>query len=248
MKSLFKLALVAVTIACSASEVVTFATVIPDTDAVPEAKKSIKPERPAFTLSAAEMAKSIAELRAKRLTLPLRGINIENVKGGFYGVRGTRMHEAVDFMAPHGTPIYAVEDGTIPRFFESAAGGKTIYQVDVTGNYVYYYAHLQEYAANINPGDKVKRGTLIGFVGSTGNASPTAPHLHFSIGKMSPEKQVWTTASIDPYEVFARGAAVEPTGVDSVAPRVQIELPKGEPVAPAKKPVRLPFGRSAIWI
>ena len=97
----------------------------------------------------------------------------------------------------------AVEDGHIQKLFTSKAGGLTIYQFDPTGTFTYYYAHLDRYADGLGEGQLVKRGDVIGYVGSTGNASPDAPHLHFAIFRLGPEKQWWKGEPINPYLVFA---------------------------------------------
>jgi murein DD-endopeptidase MepM/ murein hydrolase activator NlpD len=105
-------------------------------------------------------------------------------------------------MAPRRTPVRAVEDGTIAKLFTSKAGGLTIYQFEPSGTFCYYYAHLDAYADGLAEGQTVHRGALIGYVGSTGNASPDAPHLHFSIFRLTPERQWWKGEPIDPYPVL----------------------------------------------
>jgi murein DD-endopeptidase MepM/ murein hydrolase activator NlpD len=139
------------------------------------------------------------DLIAKRLIIPIPGIKPEDLTPQFYDKRGERGHEALDIMAPRGMPVVAVEDGTIARLFTSAGGGLTIYQFDPTETYVYYYAHLDQYAEGLAEGDVVMRGQLIGYVGSTGNAHPSAPHLHFGISHLGPEKQWWKGEPLDPY-------------------------------------------------
>ncbi|MCZ8256840.1 MAG: M23 family metallopeptidase, partial [Polaromonas sp.] len=111
-------------------------------------------------------------------------------------------HEAVDIMAPRGTPVLAVEDGKLVKLFLSKPGGITIYQFDPDNQYAYYYAHLDRYADGITEGASLRKGQVIGFVGSTGNASPDAPHLHFAIFKLGPERQWWRGAPLNPYLVW----------------------------------------------
>jgi murein DD-endopeptidase MepM/ murein hydrolase activator NlpD len=106
-------------------------------------------------------------------------------------------------MAPRGTPVRAVEDGTIAKLFESrGGGGLTIYQFDPSETFCYYYAHLDGYALGIREGQTVRRGQVIGYVGSTGNASPDAPHLHFTIFQLTPERKWWKGEPLNPYPVF----------------------------------------------
>lgn len=139
------------------------------------------------------------------LLLPVQGIDIADVHDTFDDARGSeRQHEALDVMAPAGTPVLAVADGTIEKLFTSDRGGLTIYQFEPTGQYVYYYAHLQAYAPGIVEGQPVRRGDVLGTVGSTGNADPAAPHLHFAIFRLTPEKQWWTGEPVNPYPLIER--------------------------------------------
>lgn len=103
-----------------------------------------------------------------------------------------RRHEGIDLFAPPGAPIYAVCSGQIAKLGYNTLGGKRIGIRSETGFY-YYYAHLQDYKENLNQGDKVKKGDLIGYVGHTGNAQNTDDHLHFGI--MTPQG-TW----INPYK------------------------------------------------
>jgi murein DD-endopeptidase MepM/ murein hydrolase activator NlpD len=112
---------------------------------------------------------------------------------------GQRGHEAIDILAPRGTPVMAVDDGRIVKLFLSKPGGITVYQFDPTGQFAYYYAHLDRYADGLAEGQTVRRGSVIGYVGSTGNASPEAPHLHFAIFRLGPKKQWWKGEPINPF-------------------------------------------------
>ena len=148
-------------------------------------------------------ANIVEELRRRNLTLPVQGIKKDDLRDTFNELRGgTRRHEAIDILAPRRTPVFAVEDGEIARLFFSEAGGITIYQFDPGEDYVYYYAHLERYADGLKEGDDVKRGEIIGYVGTTGNAPRDTPHLHFAIFKMTDEKRWWQGSAIDPYSVL----------------------------------------------
>lgn len=187
-----------------------------DTAPVPvqrHANAPLAPERPVKTASkvpplapdimtSAETQSHIAELRRKKLRLPLDGADIEKVKGNFYLGRTGHMHEAIDVVAPRNTPIHAVDDGTVERLFDSKNGGLTIYQKDKSGKFVYYYAHLERYEEGIKPGDSVRAGQVIGYVGTSGNAPPNTPHLHFAISTLGPQDSVFRGTPLDPYEVF----------------------------------------------
>ena len=146
-----------------------------------------------------------AQLLAQRsLQLPVVGVPASALSDHYELARGQRTHEAIDIMAPRGTPVVAVDDGRIAKLFTSKAGGLTVYQFDPQGQLTYYYAHLDRYAEGIREGMKVRRGQTIGYVGSTGNASPDAPHLHFAIFELGPEKQYWKGTPINPYPLLLR--------------------------------------------
>ena len=137
------------------------------------------------------------------LAMPVDGIERSALHDSFSEARGAgRAHEALDIMAPRGTAIRAVEGGTIVKLFASKAGGLTIYQFDPSSTFSYYYAHLDRYAAGLHEGQPVKRGDLVGYVGSTGNASPDAPHLHFAVFKLGRERQWWNGEPVNPYPLL----------------------------------------------
>lgn len=145
----------------------------------------------------------VEDLRARDLTLPVQGIKREQLQDTFNDTRGSsRKHEALDILAPRNTPVFAVEDGKVAKLFVSDAGGITLYQFDPTMNYAYYYAHLDHYADGLKEGDQLKRGQVIGYVGTTGNAPRDTPHLHFAIFKLTSDHHWWQGTPIDPYSVL----------------------------------------------
>jgi murein DD-endopeptidase MepM/ murein hydrolase activator NlpD len=144
----------------------------------------------------------VAELRRRRLRLPIDGAAVDLMKGDFIEPRGPRRHEAVDILAPRHTPIRAVDGGSIARLFYSKAGGTTIYHVDSSGRFVYYYAHLEKYARGLHEGQQVVRGQVLGYVGTSGNAPADTPHLHFTVLELAAGKRWWEGRPIDPYLVF----------------------------------------------
>jgi murein DD-endopeptidase MepM/ murein hydrolase activator NlpD len=147
----------------------------------------------------------VATIGADRnLRVPIEGSDIESWKGGFVERRGHRPHEAVDILAPRNTPVYAVSDGTIAKLFVSKAGGYTIYQFDPSGEFAYYYAHLERYADGLRDGLPVNQGEVIGYVGTSGNAPPGTPHLHFAVFKLDDGRHWWQGQALDPYEVFRK--------------------------------------------
>ncbi len=141
------------------------------------------------------------------LSVPLENVPAAQLVDSFSDRRGTdRAHEAIDILAPRGTPVHAVDDGVVATLFLSKPGGLTLYQFDPTRTVAYYYAHLDGYADGLAAGQVLKRGDTIGYVGSTGNANPAAPHLHFAVFELGPEKQWWKGRPIDPLPLFRYAA------------------------------------------
>jgi murein DD-endopeptidase MepM/ murein hydrolase activator NlpD len=145
-----------------------------------------------------------ADLRDRRLVIPVQGVKAAELQPTFHAQRGTGEHEALDVHAPKGTPVLAVEDGEIVKLFYSVRGGKTVYQFDRSRRYCYYYAHLDSYAGGLAEKQQASQGQVIGYVGSTGNAKADAPHLHFAIFKLTPEQRWWQGNPVDPYPVLTR--------------------------------------------
>jgi len=145
-------------------------------------------------------AGEMQSLMARRLLIPVQGVNRARLRDNFNETRGgTRRHEALDIMAPRGTPVLAAGDGTITKLSRNPLGGITLYETDPEGRYSYYYAHLDHYAAGLHVGQDVRRGDIIGFVGSTGNAPAWAPHLHFTILDLSQPGHWWGRPAVNPY-------------------------------------------------
>lgn len=143
------------------------------------------------------------ELRRRRLAVPVEGIDRKSLRDTFAEGRTGHVHEAIDILAPRGTPVVAVEDGRVEKLFTSKQGGLTIYQFDPGGRYCYYYAHLDRYAAGLAQGQSVKRGQVLGYVGTSGNAPPQTPHLHFTIFKLAADKRWWQGAPLNPFPLWA---------------------------------------------
>jgi murein DD-endopeptidase MepM/ murein hydrolase activator NlpD len=141
-------------------------------------------------------------LSATGLRMPVDGVDVESLKGGFAERRGSRAHEAVDILAPRNTPILAVENGTVAKLFDSKAGGLTIYQYDPSARLAYYYAHLERYADGLHDGQVVSQGDVLGYVGTSGNAPSNTPHLHFGVFELDNTHRWWKGKAIDPYLVF----------------------------------------------
>lgn len=137
------------------------------------------------------------------LLIPVAGVEASHLVDTFTQSRDAgRPHEAIDIPAPRGTHVLAVADGKVAKLFLSKAGGTTVYQFDTTGKLAYYYAHLDSYAEGLAEGKQLKRGDLVGYVGSSGNANPAAPHLHFAIFELGPEKRWYEGRAINPYPLL----------------------------------------------
>ena len=141
-------------------------------------------------------------LEHRHLVVPVEGVDPDKLVRSFADARDGRKHEALDILAPRNTPVKAVEDGRIARLFSSKAGGITIYQFDPSEQFCYYYAHLERYAGGLAEGNAVRKGQVIGYVGTSGNAPKDTPHLHFAIFQLTAAKRWWEGTPIDPYDVL----------------------------------------------
>jgi peptidoglycan LD-endopeptidase LytH len=145
----------------------------------------------------------VDRLQARRLLFPVDPYDLRQLRDNFRESRGTRLHSAIDLMAPRGTRVRAVDDGVVRRLLTSGRGGISIYHFDPENRYCYFYAHLDRYAPFLVEGKLVRKGELLGYVGSTGNASATAPHLHFAIFKLDSQQRWWEGTPINPYVLWA---------------------------------------------
>ena len=141
--------------------------------------------------------------RTAKIIIPVQGIASEQLIDTFSAARSEgRSHDAMDIPAPAGTPVLAAADGEIVKFFDSKLGGITIYQITVDQKYFLYYAHLQRRAEGISEKQLVRQGTVIGYVGDTGNAGVGNYHLHFSISTVSDTNRFWDGTPINPYPIL----------------------------------------------
>ena len=152
------------------------------------------PMRPSSSaLSAANAAPGTASALPGKLMVPVQGVKASALTDTFDQPRGNqRHHEALDIMAPKGTPVVAAADGKVVKLFTSKPGEK----------YAYYYAHLDRYADGLQEGMVLKRGDVLGYVGVTGNSDPNAPHLHFAVVELTPEKQWWKGTPLNPFPLL----------------------------------------------
>lgn len=142
-------------------------------------------------------------LWARQLMVPVEGIAVAAVQNNYEARRGTRLHLALDLMAPTGTPVLSADDGRIGRLGTTPVGGNIIYATDEAGQFVYYYAHLDRFRRGVAVGDRVRKGEVLGYVGSTGNADRAAPHLHFQVMRRGAGRVWWDGPVINPFPFFA---------------------------------------------
>jgi murein DD-endopeptidase MepM/ murein hydrolase activator NlpD len=142
------------------------------------------------------------------LLIPVDGVRAAQLVDTYSQARagGARVHDAIDIIAPRGTMVIAAAEGTVEKlFFSNGGGGITAYVRSPDRRWSYYYAHLEGYAPGLAEGRRLRRGDPIGRVGSTGNANPTGPHLHFAIHRMEPADRWWQGRAINPYPLLAAG-------------------------------------------
>lgn len=142
---------------------------------------------------------------AAGLVVPVAGVMPSELHGSFQAARsGGRVHNAIDIPAPRGTPVISATGGRVLKLFSSKAGGLMIYAADPTERFILMYGHLDRYADGIKDGMQLQRGQTIGYVGTTGNAPPNVPHLHFAIARTTNVKRWWNGTPIDPAPLLKR--------------------------------------------
>ncbi len=179
----------------------------------------------------------LAYLRGRALVMPVAGARAARVAPSFFEPRsGGRVHEAMDIMAPRGTPVLAADDGRVWKVRTNALGGLTVYATDPLDRWVYYYAHLDRYHPGLFEGQPLFRGDTLGYVGTTGNAPPDVPHLHFQVSRVARDGQWWGGTPVDPLP-YRRDAERErdrnarTDGARALAARPRASDPAGTPAA-----------------
>ncbi|NCW44543.1 MAG: M23 family metallopeptidase [Gemmatimonadaceae bacterium] len=146
----------------------------------------------------------LAELWRRQIMIPVEGVSRLALRDNYTAGRSNgKIHGALDILAPKGTPVMAAADHVIGRLFEGPIGGIVIYAYDDASQFVYYYAHLDRYRRGLAVGDRVAKGSVIGYVGTTGNAPPDTPHLHFQVMKRGRGRAWWDGPAINPFSYFA---------------------------------------------
>jgi peptidoglycan LD-endopeptidase LytH len=177
------------------------------------ASESTRPPQPrtrqdgaALDIALATAAPADAALIASvgSLYFPVAGFDGRPLDNSYDDPRdgGSRRHHAIDIMAPRGTPVLSVQDGRIVRMSTNSKGGITVYATDTEERFVFYYAHLERYHPGIREGLPLMRGDTIGYVGTTGNAPESVPHLHFQLMRMPPDRKYWNGEPINPYPLL----------------------------------------------
>lgn len=169
----------------------------------PAPQESPVPEAPA---GAVAVGRDSLVAGPSGLVIPVVGVKREALLDTFTQARagGSRPHDAIDIMAPHGTPVVAAAPGRLEKlFFSKGGGGISAYVRSSDGQWTYYYAHLQDYAPGLHEGQAIRLGDPIGRVGSTGNANPAGPHLHFAIHHMATGEKWYQGRAINPYPLLA---------------------------------------------
>jgi len=140
---------------------------------------------------------------AARLLIPVQGVKAADLADSYEQARGQgRRHDAIDIMAPRGTPVLAAADGVVMKLFQSLRGGITLYELAPDGRTIYYYAHLDRYAPGIAEGKALRRGQVLGYVGNTGDAGPGNYHLHFEVSTTTDPRRYWGGIPQNPYPLL----------------------------------------------
>ena len=181
------------------------ATRSPDVALIPNGPDTGSSPSPESTQSTKGSILSNSFVGTLKLIIPVTGVRPEQLQDTFTAARSEgRSHDAIDIMAPAGTPVLAASDGEIVRLFQSDRGGTTIYQLSPDKKLVFYYAHLQRYADGLVAGRFARQGEVIGYVGDTGNAGAGNYHLHFSIAVLADPKRYWEGTNINPYPLLRK--------------------------------------------
>jgi hypothetical protein len=160
------------------------------------------PRGRADTSAIVATSRDLVELTAM-LDVPVQGVPRSRLRDTYAEPRGGRVHEALDIPAARGTPVLSAADGTLQKLFDSKAGGLMVYAGDPTDRFVLLYGHLDRYADGLREGMPLKRGQVIGYVGTTGNAPLGTPHLHFAIMRGRPSQSWWRGTPVNPYPLLA---------------------------------------------
>lgn len=159
------------------------------------------PAQPASLPIEAAVPGELAQLSAA-LVVPVAGVARSSLRDTYAEARGERVHEALDILAPRGTPVLSATDGRVLRLFNSKPGGLMVYATDRSERFILLYGHLDGYAEGLQDGMPLVRGQVIGYVGTTGNAPADTPHLHFGILRGEPNVSWSVGVPVNPYPLL----------------------------------------------
>ena len=141
-----------------------------------------------------------------RLLVPVQSVRPAQLVDTYNAARSQgRRHDAIDIPAPRGTPVLATASGVVLKLFQSVRGGTALYELAPDRRTIYYYAHLDRYAAGMAEGRALRQGEVIGYVGDTGNAGAGNYHLHFEISTTTDPKRYWAGTPQNPYPLLRAG-------------------------------------------
>ena len=202
-----------------------------DVDTTTAAGRAARSARAAASVDPAEVSSL-----GRGMLVPVVGVPTTELRDVFTDARGRRVHEAIDIMAPRGTPVVSAIDSKLTKLHSSKAGGLMVYAADPSDRFVLLYAHLDRYASGLVEGAPIRRGQLLGYVGSTGNANPNAPHLHFAVLRGRPSEAWWKGTPVNPYPLLVGGVTLaELPASERDAPAPTPETPASEPAARAER-------------
>lgn len=146
------------------------------------------------------------------LMLPVQGVAAADLRDNFNSMRGARRHDALDILAPRGTPVLAATSGRVLQLMDNGDGGLMLFATDATERFIFLYAHLDDYADGLETGMPLARGQLLGYVGTSGNAPRKTPHLHFAI-KRAVGGLRWSRGTpINPHPLLMPPPALDASG------------------------------------
>ena len=204
MQRIWILGSILLTIGCSQRSPWVVVASAPVPAAAAPAARGPRPSTPSLSIPSAAPTDATAVAHLNSLLFPVPGVDSTRLDDSFDEPRdgGTRRHNAIDIMAPRGAPVLSVQDGRILKLVKNSKGGITVYATDLDEQFVYYYAHLDRYHESVYAGKPVMRGDTLGFVGTTGNAPPEMPHLHFQVMRMPADHRYWEGEPINPYPLL----------------------------------------------
>ena len=176
---------------------------LPDTISVAPSKSALSGYTATGSSTPAVLPADLEALRSQGMMVPVAGVTEKDLVDSFDDKRGSaRIHNALDIMAARNTPAVAATAGSILKLHSSVAGGLTIYMSDKSRRFVLMYGHLESFRPGLREGSEVKRGAIIGFVGSTGNANVLVPHLHFQVMRNDNLKEWWKGTPVNPFLIY----------------------------------------------